>query len=130
MSDIAAKIFSDDNVPRRAMSSVELLLDLSGDVFLDVEFLEGRRRDVDRFLLHLLAHVNVFDDGFGATAYEARLAGHVFCLGGWCVYFVCHVFCLHVNVGVVEGGRSKESALYKYMSRGNHVIDLPSLSKS
>lgn len=47
MSDIAAKILSNDNMPRWAVSSVKLLLDLSGDVFLDVELFEGGGCDVD-----------------------------------------------------------------------------------
>ncbi len=84
VSDIAAKILSNDNMPRWAMSSIKLLLDLSGDVFLDVVFLESRRRDVDRFLLHNLAHVDTFDDGFRGTG--NGLAGHVLCIFVWFVH--------------------------------------------
>lgn len=87
VSDIAAKILSNDNVPRGAMFSIELLFDLSGDVFLDVEFLESRRRDVDRLLLHLLAHVDIFYDGFTSKAVLAR---RVLCMSGRGIYFVCH----------------------------------------
>jgi hypothetical protein len=91
VSDKAAKILSNDDMPRRAMSSIKLLLDLSCDVFLDVEFLEGSGCDVYRLLLHLLAHVDVFYDGFGSTADEAELAGGGLCVGRWGIYFVCHV---------------------------------------
>lgn len=39
MGDIAAKVLSDNDVPCRTMFSVEFLLDLSGNVLLDVVFL-------------------------------------------------------------------------------------------
>ena len=65
--DIATKILANDNVPCRAVSSVELLLDLSSDVFLDVVFFEGGGRDVYTLLLEVLIHVDRFDDGFWAS---------------------------------------------------------------
>ena len=67
VSDIASKVLSDDDVPRRAMSSVKLLLDLSGDILLDIVFFEGRGCDVNTLLLQILAHIDRFDDGFGAS---------------------------------------------------------------
>lgn len=93
MSDIAAKILSDNNMPCWTMSSIEFLLYLSCNVFLDIKFLEGSGRDVDRFLLHLLAHVDIFDGGLGRGAGEAKLAKlstQGLGLTRWGVYFICH----------------------------------------
>ena len=68
MGDIATKVLAHDDVPRRAMSSVKLLLDLCGNVLLDVVLFEGSGSDVYGLLLHLLAHVDVLDDGLGTLA--------------------------------------------------------------
>ena len=65
--DVASKILANNNVPRWALSSVKLLLDLSGDILLDVVFFEGGGRDVHALLLEILTHVDRFDDGFWAT---------------------------------------------------------------
>lgn len=62
MSDIAAKVFSDHNMPRSAMSSVELFLDLCSDVLLDVVFLESGSCDLNALLLHLFSHVHILND--------------------------------------------------------------------
>lgn len=70
MSDITAEVLSNNHMPGWTVSPIELLLDLRCDVLLDVVFLEGCGRDVDRLLLQLLAHVNVFDDCFGCIACE------------------------------------------------------------
>ena len=84
VSDIAAKILSNDNMPRWAMPSIKLLLDLSGDILLDVEFLESRRRYIDRFLLHFLRHVDIFDDGFQVVV---ALVGGVLSIVVWFFWF-------------------------------------------
>ncbi len=65
MSDITAEVFADDNMPCCTMPSVELLLDVSGDVLLDIEFFESGIGDLDRLLLKLFAHVHIFYDSFG-----------------------------------------------------------------
>ena len=88
MCNIRAKVLSDDDVPGGPVASVELLLDLGGDVFLDVVLLKGGGGDVDGFLLHLLAHVDVLDDGFGAGAVCLRDRAGIRAGGG--VDFVCH----------------------------------------
>ena len=67
MCHVAAKVLADDDVPGWAVSAVELLLDLRGDVLLDVVLLEGGRGDVYALLLHLLTHVDIFYDGLGTT---------------------------------------------------------------
>lgn len=65
MGHVAAKVLANDDMPCRVEASVELLLDLRSDVLLDVVLLERGTRDVDGLLLHLLAHVDVLDDGLG-----------------------------------------------------------------
>ena len=70
--DVAAKVLADDDVPGWAVASVELLLDLCSNVLLNVVLLQRDGRDVDRLLLHLLAHINVFDYGLGAGAVDGR----------------------------------------------------------
>jgi hypothetical protein len=66
MGYIASKVFANHNMPCRAVPSIELLLDLGGDVFFDVVLFKGSGSDVDGFLLHFIAHVDVLYDGFGA----------------------------------------------------------------
>lgn len=58
---VAAKVAADDAVPRRVVLLVELLLDVGGDVLLDVVLLERLRRAVHGVLLHVLRHVRVLD---------------------------------------------------------------------
>lgn len=62
----ASKVLPHNDVPRRAMPSVELLLDLCSDIFLNGVFLESCCGDLHALLLHLFYHINVFDDGLGA----------------------------------------------------------------
>lgn len=75
MGDVAPKVLSDDDMPGRAVSFVKLFLDLGCDVFLDGVFFEGCRCDIDGLLLHVLYHVDVFDDGLWARADGAVLPG-------------------------------------------------------
>jgi len=65
--DVASKILANNDVPCWAMSSVKLLLDLSGDILLDVVFFESGGRDVHALLLQVLAHIDRFYDGFWAS---------------------------------------------------------------
>jgi hypothetical protein len=60
---VAAKVPSDDAVPGGVVLLVELLLDVGGDVLLDVVLFERLRGAVDGVLLHLLGHVRILDDG-------------------------------------------------------------------
>ena len=61
---VRAEVTADDAVPRRVVLLVELLLDESGDVLLNVEALEGLGADIDSILLHVLGHVSVLHNGF------------------------------------------------------------------
>ena len=72
MCHVAAKVLADDDMPRRAMSSVKLLLDLCGNVLLDVVLFERDGRDIDRLLLHLLTHVHILDDSLGTRTIGRR----------------------------------------------------------
>ena len=45
MGHITAEVLPDDDVPCRSMSSIELLLNLCGDVFLDVVLFEQVAHD-------------------------------------------------------------------------------------
>lgn len=65
--NVASEILADDDVPRWAVSSVKLLLNMSGDILLDVVFLEGGSCDIHTLLLQILAHIDRFDDGLGAS---------------------------------------------------------------
>lgn len=66
VGDVATKVLTHNNVPGGPKLFIKIALDVRGDVFLDVEFFESGRRDVDGCLLHLLGHVDVFDRGLGA----------------------------------------------------------------
>ncbi len=88
MCDIRAKVLANDNVPGGPVPFVKLLLDLCGDVLLDVVLLEGSRGHIDGLLLQLLAHVNVLDDSLGPCAVVFGEGARV--RAGWRVDFVCH----------------------------------------
>merc|ERR1711976_115771 len=63
VGDVAAEVTADDAVPCGVVFLVELLLDVGGDVLLDVVFLESLGGAVDGVLLHVLRHVGVLDYG-------------------------------------------------------------------
>ena len=73
MSDITAKVLSDYNMPSWTIFSIKLLLDLGGNVFLDVVLLQCCGRDIDAVLLHLLAHIDVLDDRFWRCTSQAGI---------------------------------------------------------
>lgn len=75
MCDVASEVFAHDDVPCRPMPPVELLLDLGGNVLLDVVLLKSGGGNVDALLLHLLAHVNVLDYRFWAAVASFLGAG-------------------------------------------------------
>jgi len=64
VSDVTAEVTPDDAMPRRVVLFVELLLDVSRDVLLDVVLLQRLRRAIDGVLLHVLRHVGILDDCF------------------------------------------------------------------
>ena len=61
---VAAEVAADDRVPCRVVLLVEFLLDVGGNVLLDVVLLQGLSGTVDGVLLHVVRHVGVLDHGF------------------------------------------------------------------
>lgn len=88
MGHVATKVLSDNNVPRRAVSSVELFLDLCGDVLFDGIFLESSGCDLNALLLHLLSHIHVLNDSLG-PACRIVFSGAGASVGR-CYCVVCH----------------------------------------
>ena len=62
VGNVGTEVSAHDAMPGGVVLLVELLLDESGDVFLNVELLQRLRRNVDSVLLHVLGHVCVFDN--------------------------------------------------------------------
>lgn len=85
MGYVAPKVFAHNDVPSSTVPFVELLFDLCSDVLLDVVFLECRCGDLHTLLLHILCHINVFDDGLwarGTAVLSGRRASFSGC-GRW-----------------------------------------------
>jgi len=64
---VRAEVAANDAVPGRVVLFVELLLDESGDVLLDVVLLESLGSAVDGVLLHVLGHVGILDHGLAVS---------------------------------------------------------------
>ena len=64
VGNIGAEVPAHNAVPGWVVLLVELLLDESGDVLLNVELLECLSRDIDSVLLHIFGHVGVLHNGF------------------------------------------------------------------
>ena len=60
---IAAKVAADDAVPCGIVLFVELLLDVSGNILLNVVLLQGLGCAVNSVLLHVFRHISVLNDG-------------------------------------------------------------------
>lgn len=68
----AAEVATDDAVPGGLVLLVELLLDVSGDILLDVELLHRLQGHLDRVRLHVLRHVGVLDGGLVVVVVHCR----------------------------------------------------------
>ena len=76
MRNVGAEIATHDAMPSGVVFLVELLLDVAGDVLLDVVLLQRLRGAVHRVLLHVLGHVRVLDNGF-SVRHDAGSVGKV-----------------------------------------------------
>ena len=63
MGDVGTEVSTHDAMPGWVVLFVKLLLDVGGDILLDVVLLEGLGGAVDSVLLHLLGHVRILDHG-------------------------------------------------------------------
>lgn len=83
VGDVGAEVAADDAVPGGVVLLVELLLDVRGDVLLDVELLHGLGGDLGRVGLHVLGHVSVLDDGLAISRHFVLMR---------CVFFLGEKF--------------------------------------
>jgi len=68
MSDITAEVATMDAMPGWVVLFVKLLLDICGDVLLDVIFVQCLQRRVHRVVLHLFRHVRILHHCFFISA--------------------------------------------------------------
>ena len=64
VSDVTAKVSTDDAVPGGIVFLVKFLLDIGSNVLFDVVLGQSCCGTVHRFLLHVLGHVSVLDHRF------------------------------------------------------------------
>jgi len=70
--DVRAEVAAHDAVPSGIVLFVELLLDVAGDVFLDVVLLQRLSRAVHGILLHVFCHVGIFNHSLAVRHVEFR----------------------------------------------------------
>ena len=61
MGHVGSEVPLNDAMPKRCMTSVQLLLDEVGDVLLCVESVHGSLRQLYHFILENIVHVRIFD---------------------------------------------------------------------
>jgi hypothetical protein len=66
VSDVAAEVATDDDVPGWVKLLITLALDVSCDILLDGMLLNGVGHNGDDLGLHLLAHVHIFYNRLGS----------------------------------------------------------------
>jgi len=74
MCYITSKVFADDDMPCWTMSSVKLFLDLRGNVLLDGELFQRGQGDFYALMLHLVCHVDIFDNSLVSNAVATNSA--------------------------------------------------------
>ena len=63
MCHITTEVPPHDAVPGGVVLLVKLLLDIGGNILLDVETVESLGGDIDSVSLHFIRHVDVLDNG-------------------------------------------------------------------
>ena len=82
VGNIGSEVPANNAVPGGVVLLVKLLLNVGGNVLLDVELLQSHVGAIDGVLLHLLVHVCVFDHGFslGGRHYQLNtIKSNQFC---------------------------------------------------
>ena len=67
VGNVGAEVAAHDAMPGGIVLLVEFFLDVSCDVFFDVEFLQGYVGAIDGILLHFFVHVGMLDDCFSLS---------------------------------------------------------------
>ena len=62
--DVGAEVSADDAMPGGVILLIEFFLDVGGDVFFDVELLQGYVGAINCVLLHFFVHIGMLDDCF------------------------------------------------------------------
>ena len=61
MGHVGSEVSPNDAMPKRCVTSVQLLLDEVADVFLGVESVHGSLRQLYHFILENIVHVRILD---------------------------------------------------------------------
>ena len=70
---VRTEVAAHNAVPRRVVLLVELLLDVRGDILLDVELLHRLRRHLNRVRLHILRHIGVLDHSLAVSSSHCKV---------------------------------------------------------
>ena len=73
MGDVGTEVSTHDAMPGWVVLFVKLLLDVGGDVLLDVVLFERLGSAVHGVLLHFLGHVRILDHGLPVRHLELRV---------------------------------------------------------
>jgi len=72
VGDVGSEVSAHDAMPSGIVLLVKLLLDVAGDVFLDVVLLQRLSRAVHGILLHVFCHVGIFNHSLAVRHVEFR----------------------------------------------------------
>jgi len=72
VGDVGSEVSAHDAMPSGIVLLVKLLLDVAGDVFLDVVLLQRLSGAVHGILLHVFCHVGIFNHSLAVRHVEFR----------------------------------------------------------
>lgn len=72
MGDIRTEVTSNNAMPSGVVLLVELLLNVSSNILLDVIFVEGDSSASDSVLLHLFTHISILNDGLTFSTHNLQ----------------------------------------------------------